>query len=342
MLTLRKRKGGNWYVRGTIRVGDKQTAVKEHSTGLGERPAAQAYKTQLEKRLQEELLFGTQKRAADVTFAEVGTLYITRPEGLRYYDVWRIGELNEVLGDTALNDIKAGWLQFQQQRCQGLSPATVERFRAVLQAALNHYGRAHDLSVPQIPKIKVRNERVRWLTKDTRDTLIAAYARHVQPIVLTLCFQGCRTQEALQLRWEHASLDRGTLYFPRTKNGEPRSVKMHPRAFKAVVQLWEGRGRPSTGHVFLNRLGQPYADTRDYRLPGSNPLRSAHTTACKRAKVDDFRVHDWRHHWASWCVMSGIDLETIKRMGGWKSLRMVERYAAVSTDHMERAIALVD
>ena len=58
--------------------------------------------------------------------------------------------------------------------------------------------------------------------------------------------------------------------------------------------------------------------------------------------MDDFRVHDWRHHWASWCVMSGIDLETIKRMGGWKSLRMVERYAAVSTDHMERAIALVD
>ena len=36
--------------------------------------------------------------------------------------------------------------------------------------------------------------------------------------------------------------------------------------------------------------------------------------------------------------MSGIDLETIKRMGGWKSLRMVERYAAVSTEHMEHAI----
>lgn len=123
---------------------------------------------------------------------------------------------------------------------------------------------------------------------------------------------------------------------------EPRSVKMHPRASKTVVQLWEGQGQPSTGHVFLNRLAQPYADTRDYRLPGGNPLRGTHTAACKRAKVDDFRVHDWSHHWASWCVMSGIDLEAIKRMGGWKSLRMVERYAAVSTDHMERAIALVD
>jgi hypothetical protein len=37
--------------------------------------------------------------------------------------------------------------------------------------------------------------------------------------------------------------------------------------------------------------------------------------------------------------MEGIDLETIRRMGGWKSLRMVERYAAVSTGHMDAAVA---
>lgn len=32
------------------------------------------------------------------------------------------------------------------------------------------------------------------------------------------------------------------------------------------------------------------------------------------------------------------DLKTIRRMGAWKSLRMVERYAAVSTEHMAAAI----
>ncbi len=30
-------------------------------------------------------------------------------------------------------------------------------------------------------------------------------------------------------------------------------------------------------------------------------------------------------------------LETIRRMGGWKSLRMVERYVAVSDEHMAAA-----
>jgi hypothetical protein len=37
--------------------------------------------------------------------------------------------------------------------------------------------------------------------------------------------------------------------------------------------------------------------------------------------------------------MAGIDLETIRQEGGWKSLRMVEQYAAVSADHRQRAMA---
>ena len=37
--------------------------------------------------------------------------------------------------------------------------------------------------------------------------------------------------------------------------------------------------------------------------------------------------------------MAGIDLITIMHMGGWKSLRMVQRYAAVGVEHMREAIA---
>ena len=105
-----------------------------------------------------------------------------------------------------------------------------------------------------------------------------------------------------------------------------------------VLQLTSlQRGGP-TDHVFLSARGRPYGDTRTYKLPGGNPLRKAHDTACRRAGVQNFTVHDWRHHWASWCVMSGIDLPTIQRMGGWAGLRMVERYVALSTDHMAEAI----
>ena len=36
--------------------------------------------------------------------------------------------------------------------------------------------------------------------------------------------------------------------------------------------------------------------------------------------------------------MAGIDLISIMNMGGWKSLRMVQRYSSVSVDHMRESI----
>ena len=239
------------------------------------------------------------------------------------------------MGEEPLASIGDAWRRFKEARCKGLAPATVDRFRAVAQAALNTAAEEHKITVPKLAKVKFSNQITRYLTMDEQERLLASYVAHVQPIILTLCYEGCRTQEALQLQWRHVDLARGTLYFDRTKNGEPRTVPIHPRVMEAIQTIRDARGTLAEGHVFLNRLGQPYADTRDYRLPGGNPLRKAHKTACRRAGITEFRVHDWRHHWASRCVMEGIDLETIKRMGGWKSLRMLERYAAVDIAHME-------
>jgi integrase len=129
------------------------------------------------------------------------------------------------------------------------------------------------------------------------------------------------------------ALGRGRTVHPDTKTGEPRTVCLHKRSRRALHALWVAAGSPTSGRVFLNRLGQPYADPREHRLPGGSPIKKAHATACRRAKIVGFRVHDWRHHWACHCVMDGIDLETLRLEGGWTWLRMVERYATVSAEH---------
>jgi integrase len=342
VLTLRRR-GKVFHVRGSIRYGKEVREIKEHSTGCSERSAAEAYVHKLETEIRDEILHGAAGRARRLTCAEAMHLYLERPGGLHRMDVWRLGELGEVLGDVTIARVLDGWSDFQQQRCAGLAPATVDRFRATLQAALNHTGRAQGFAPPKIPPVRFSNERIRWLTKPQQEAMLAAYAEHARPIALMLCFQGCRTQEALQLQWEDVSLDRATVWFGRTKTGVPRTVALHARVLEALMAL----SGPRQGHVFRsirkdaqgNRL--PYADTRDYKLPGGNPLRRVHGTACRKAMVRDFTVHDWRHHFASWCVMSGVDLPTLQRLGGWKDIRMVVRYAAVSTEHMAEAMARV-
>ena len=60
--------------------------------------------------------------------------------------------------------------------------------------------------------------------------------------------------------------------------------------------------------------------------------------AVKIAQINDCRFHDLRHTFASRLVMEGVDLLTIKELGGWKTLLMVQRYAHLSPSHRNHAI----
>lgn len=248
--------------------------------------------------------------------------------------------MNERIGAMRLSNPKAAWHAFRDAYLGGHAPAGQDRYRSLLQSAINVYNERYDLPAIKLKAIAFDNQRIRFLSLPDRDRLIASYAPHVQPIATMFAFQGPRTQEALQLPWAAGGIDmeRGTIFFSRTKTGSPRTVEIHPRVDSVLRPLWLARSKPETGHVFLNRIGKPYTDTRDLAVQGGNPLQSAHESACMRAGITDFTVHDWRHHWASHCVMAGIDLITIMRLGGWKSLRMVQRYAAVDTSHMRDAV----
>jgi len=64
--------------------------------------------------------------------------------------------------------------------------------------------------------------------------------------------------------------------------------------------------------------------------------------AVKRAGKDVSRLegytwHGNRHTFASRLVMAGVDLRAVQELGGWKSLRMVERYGHLAPDHLRAA-----
>ena len=60
--------------------------------------------------------------------------------------------------------------------------------------------------------------------------------------------------------------------------------------------------------------------------------------ACDRAKLTDVTPHVLRHTFASRLAMAGVDLRTIQELGGWRSLKMVERYAHLSPSHKAEAV----
>jgi integrase len=60
--------------------------------------------------------------------------------------------------------------------------------------------------------------------------------------------------------------------------------------------------------------------------------------AARQAGLRDFRFHDLRHHGATMALNRGFTAPIVMTLGGWKTERMMRRYAAV-TDQTLRAAA---
>jgi integrase len=343
-LKLRLR-GQTWHLRGTIRVGKESFAVEE-STGFDQRARADAesYRIRREHEVQQELLHGRAGRASRHTIDDAITRYLERPAVIARRDLRILKAVVKAIGDRKLDDATAAWSDYAARHLSGRRPATVRRVRGTLMAAINYFAQVEDVPVRRLPSVKrgKGEEIVAWLTAPERDRLLAAYTTHAQPIALFLCFQGARSQETMQLQWEQIDFVARTAFIAESKNHEARTVPLYPRVLEALRALHQARGQPGKGHVFLTRWGEPYKDTRAAGNAGSNPLRRVHDTACKRAGVSSFRVHDWRHHWAVSMFRAGVDIETVRKQGGWRDLSAMQRYLATAVDeHHHQAVARV-
>ena len=53
-------------------------------------------------------------------------------------------------------------------------------------------------------------------------------------------------------------------------------------------------------------------------------------------------MHVFRHTWATRLRDRGVPLDRIKELGGWKTMRMVERYAKMRDPQLQAAIAALN
>ena len=56
----------------------------------------------------------------------------------------------------------------------------------------------------------------------------------------------------------------------------------------------------------------------------------------------DFHFHDLRHTFASHLIMSGVDITTVSRLLGHKSLKMTLRYSHLAPAHLKNAVNILD
>lgn len=129
--------------------------------------------------------------------------------------------------------------------------------------------------------------------------------------VKLLVFTGLRRSEVLGLRWVHVDFERGVFSIRESKTG-PRTVVLSAPAAQ-VLSVLRRRGE----WVIAGRED-------DAPLVGIDKCWRRIRAA---AGLEDVRLHDLRHNYASTGVSSGETLSTVQNLLGHRSSKTTERYA---------------
>lgn len=279
------------------------------------------------------------EKQQEYTFEELSQKYRAWAEGRqRAYWRWKryiIDQLERKFNGYLLNDITIDVIEQYQTEVlsKGRKPATVNKLTAVLSHMFTKaadWNMIDKTNIPRVKKIREENRRLRYLSQEECQTLIDAADNHLKPIVITALNTGMRKGEILGLRWDkHVDLKHNRILLDKTKNGERREIPIND-TLKGVLQSITRR--LDIPYVFYdNATGKPYGD-----------VKKAFATALRRAGITDFHFHDLRHTFASHLVMAGVDITTVSKLLGHKSLKMTLRYSHLSQGHLDNAVKMLD
>jgi integrase len=159
-----------------------------------------------------------------------------------------------------------------------------------------------------------------------------------------LAYCGAREQEALALRWNDVSFERNQLAIGSdgdTKNKTGRTVDFNPK-LKAHLLEMSKRKAPDSDWMFPSpQRGEKDIHARSFRE--SLKLVRAHA-AKKHQHLADKAFHDLRHHFISYCVMSGLDYMTIAAWVGHRDggILIGKVYGHLADSHKREQAAKVD
>lgn len=171
--------------------------------------------------------------------------------------------------------------------------------------------------------------RTRYLSPDELGRLMAALAadtdRTSANAIRLLLLTGARLGEVMNAEWKQFDLKAGAWVKPAsyTRDRREHHVPLSAPALQLLARMAEA------------------ATPREPRLfPGANPtktLRRLWERVRKAAAIEDVRVHDLRHSYASFLVKAGMPLPVIGHLLGHSAVATTARYAHLLKDPLREA-----
>lgn len=218
---------------------------------------------------------------------------------------------------------------------EGASCATVNRELAVLSHLFNMGVEWKWLThrPARINRYKEDNGRITYLTVEQCSNVLESAKRDVSPHIylysLIALSTAMRMSEILSIRRENVDVARRRIYVPEAKAG----AREQPMTSELASYLAHHMEALPKGAEWLF----PSVASKSGHLA---TIRRAHRRVVKAAGLDPDVVvrHTFRHTAVTHLVQAGVDLPTVQKISGHKTLSMVAHYAHANGAHIDAAM----
>ena len=138
-----------------------------------------------------------------------------------------------------------------------------------------------------------------------------------------LLLTGCRLGEIQTLKWSFVDLERREFRLPDSKTGA-KTVHFGPIVVEVLKGIDRVEGNP---YVIVGKVAE--AHLTDLQRPWRR-IRKA-------ARLEDVRIHDLRHTFASGGLLEGEGLPMIAKLLGHTQVQTTARYAHLAADPVKEA-----
>lgn len=250
---------------------------------------------------------------------------------------WLNQHVVPLLGNRPLSQISTFDVErFKKKRQdQKASNGTINRELAALSHLLTKAMEWNWISAKPcvIRRLKEAQSRIAYLTAQQVQRLIEESKKdqhpHVYPFIVIGLETAMRRMEILSIRIKDIDLARRMIYIPEAKSGSREQP-----ITKNLAAFLEGyMEHAKTGQEWLF---PSIASKTGHTVNIEKPFRRV----VEAAELDPKIVvrHTLRHTAITHLVQAGVDLPTVKRISGHKTLAMVERYSHQNGEHIQAAM----
>jgi len=317
-----------------------------------------------------------EKENENITFSEFYDLYETAqfgtktPKGIKCERQYFDNHIKKHIGAKPLKDIQIEDIEkIKQSMLKTKTTAHASKYAA---ATINHviklcrhcfkvailWKKTTENPATAVKLLPLENQRLRFFTHSEAEILLEQLKKihpadakstgyqyyktfktsQTYEMALVSLYCGCRAGELFAIRANDINFTTAFLTIRKSKNHNARNIPMPQIIQDMFKQRLQSLNITGENFVFQDMNGGALYEISDRYQEIVDKLFNQGVKDRQQKAV----FHTLRHTYASWLVMAGVDLYTVKELMGHKTLSMTMRYAHLAPQKFTAAITVLN